>query len=188
MKSKSLSKICLLFSLALPMVSLAQNRVITPREDPMGVGAQAQEYEFTLGANGASSTDMDDSIGGLAASLGYYLSDTLEISIRQTADYVNPDNSGSSYNGSTRVALDQHLAAHGALRPFVGINLGYLYGDSVNETWAAGLEAGAKFYVKPKTFIFAMVDYSWLFDHADDLDDRFDDGALFWNAGIGFNF
>ena len=74
------------------------------------------------------------------------------------------------------------------MRPFVGLNLGGFYGDNTTDTFAAGIEAGLKFYVRPKTFVFALVNYAWTFDNADDAGDNFDDGAILWTVGVGFNF
>jgi hypothetical protein len=68
------------------------------------------------------------------------------------------------------------------------VNIGGVYGDAVRETFAAGLEAGAKFYVQPRTFIYAMAEYGWFFRRARSLDDRFDDGQFNWTVGVGFNF
>ena len=144
--------------------------------------------ELTLGASGATNQDFDDSFGGLNLSLGQYLNATTMVALRQTIDYINPDNAGSGWAASTRVAVDYHFGGNAQFRPFVGANFGGIYGDMVEETWAAGIEAGAKYYVKPQTFIFALVEYSWLFDDADDVEDRFDEGAVFWNVGVGFNF
>jgi hypothetical protein len=149
---------------------------------------RAGEREFTLGGAGATNKDFDESFGGVNFSYGWYTSETQEWVLRQSITYSNPSNGGQSWNGSTRLAFDQHLAARGPLRPFVGVNFGGVYGDSVRETFAAGLEAGAKYYVQPRTFIYAMAEYGWFFRRARSLDDRFSDGQFNWGVGIGFNF
>lgn len=149
---------------------------------------QTGEREFTLGGNGGSNRDFDDSFGGFNFAYGWYTTPTQLISIRQSINYSNPNNSGRSWNGSTRVAFDQHLTARGRVRPFVGVNVGGVYGDGVRDTFAAGLEAGAKFYVQPRTFVYAIAEYGWFFRHARNLDDRFDDGQFNWGVGVGFNF
>jgi hypothetical protein len=74
------------------------------------------------------------------------------------------------------------------MRPFFGVNLGRIYGDTISDTWAAGLEGGAKYYVQPRTFIMAMVQYAWYFDKRDNIDDTFSQGQFLWNVGVGFNF
>ena len=46
-------------------------------------------------------------------------------------------------SGSTRVAVDYNFDM-GRWVPYIGANLGYVYGD-VNDTWIAGPEGGVKF-------------------------------------------
>ncbi len=149
-------------------------------------GAVAGDWEFTVGGGGGTNKDFDNSLGGINFSVGYFLSDTLEISARQAASYSNGSAGGASYNGSTFVALDQHFGT-GRVRPFVGLNLGGLYGDTTNDTWAAGIEGGVKVYVLPKTFVFALVNYAWTFNDSTNAKDSFNDGALLWSLGVGFN-
>ena len=141
-----------------------------------------------LGGSAASNKEFDDSFGGINFSYGWYTTDTQQWVIRQSINYANPNNAGQSWNGATRIAFDQHLASRGALRPFVGVNFGGVYGDRVRETFAAGLEAGAKFYVQPRTFIYAIVEYGWFFRRARNVDDSFSDGQFNGGVGIGFNF
>lgn len=155
--------------------------------DPLSF-RRAGEREFTLGGSGASNTDMDDSFGGLSFSYGWYHTENTAIAIRQSINYSNPERGGTTWMGATRVAYDYHLAARGAFRPFVGANFGGVYGDAVSDTWAAGLEAGVKYYVQPKTFIYAMGEYGWFFDRASGIDDTFRDGSINWSVGLGFNF
>lgn len=145
------------------------------------------KYEFTLGGSGVSNKDFDDSLGGVSASLGEYVNQQLLVGIRQGINYSNPSNSGSAWNGSTFAFADYNFGRD-VLRPFVGANLGGIYGDSIRDSFGAGLEAGAKYYVQPRTFIYAMVQYSWLFRHGKDIDDRFSNGQFVWNVGVGFSF
>lgn len=195
-----------LFALGLPLASQAQstgsparnqqNTTTYNNEDRMnerygdwgGFGPRAGDWEFTLGGSGLSNKDMDSSSGGVGASVGVYLNDTLLLSVRQTVNYVNPNGGGSSYVGSTRVALDQHIFASGRLRPFVGVNFGGIYGEDVTNTFLAGLEVGAKFYVQERTFLYALVDYAWAFRDSNNAADNFDDGGFQWSVGVGFNF
>jgi hypothetical protein len=148
---------------------------------PVAYGPQAGANEFTLGGNGSSNKDFNHGQGGFDLSLGNYLNNDTEVLIRQTVDY------GSKTSLSTLLALDQHFLT-GPFRPFAGVNLGYVYGSAVRDTFAAGLEAGAKYYVMPKTFVFAMLDYSFLFRSDNQIHNRFDHGEFMLNAGVGFNF
>lgn len=175
----------LLSCFALPLAASAQTVATTGTID---LTRRTGDREFVLGGAGAASTDLDDSLGGANFSFGHYFNETLMLSLRQTANYSNPDVGGTQWNGSTRLALDQHLSPMGVFRPFVGVNFGRVYGDAVSDTWAAGLEIGGKYYVLPRTFIFGMVDYGWFFEDTQDVEDTFEDGQFTWVVGIGFNF
>src|SRR5689334_24756521 len=113
--------------LAATAVASAQTTVTTPTGD--FTVRRAGEREFTIGGSGATNKDFDDSLGGMNFSYGWYTTETQELVLRQSSNYSNPSNGGQSWNGSTRIAFDQHLAARGPLRPFVGANFGGVYGD-----------------------------------------------------------
>jgi hypothetical protein len=172
--------------LAATVAASAQTTVTTPTGDltVRTVG----EREFTIGGSGAVNKEFDDSFGGVNFAYGWYTSETQQWVIRQSINYANPNVGGQTWNGATRIAFDQHLAARGALRPFVGVNFGGVYGDRVRETFAAGLEAGAKFYVQPRTFIYAMIEYGWFFRRARNVDNAFSSGQFNGGIGVGFNF
>jgi hypothetical protein len=144
--------------------------------------------EFTIGGSGSSNTDMDDSLGALDFSYGMFTSPRSEWLLRQSVSYNNPDNGDNGWIASSRLAYDWHFADDATTRPFLGVNAGRLYGNSVNDTWTAGLEGGAKFFMKSQTFVYALVSYDWLFDKGNQIDDRFHDGRLNWSLGVGYQF
>lgn len=164
-----------------------QYRTDAPRYNAGAYGPEQGDWELTLGGSGASNNDFDDSFGGINFSVGHFISDALEVSVRQSLNYSNGPGGGSEWDGSTFVALDYHFGVDN-LRPFVGVNFGGLYGENTSDTWAAGVEAGLKLYVQPKTFVFALVNYAWTFNDSDGVTDNFDDGAILWSLGVGFNF
>ncbi len=166
-------------------VSAEMNPVQTATTPAYGPGAG--DWEFTLGGAGSSDKDFDNSLGGASGSVGYFLSNTLEVALRQTISFSDSSGSGADYDGSTFVALDHHFGTE-RLRPFVGVNAGRLYGDTTNNTWAAGIEGGLKYYVKSDTFLYGIVNYAWAFEEADNPSDNFDDGAFLWSLGVGFSF
>jgi hypothetical protein len=172
--------------LAATAAATAQTTVSSPAGDL--TARTAGEREFTIGGAGATNKEFDDSFGGVNFAYGWYTSPTQDWVLRQSINYSNPSNGGQAWNGATRIAFDHHIASHGALRPFVGVNVGGVYGDRVRETFAAGLETGAKFYVRPKTFIYAMAEYGWFFRRARSVDNSFSDGQFNWAVGVGFNF
>jgi len=147
-------------------------------------------WEVTLGGGASNTNDFEGFQGSLNGSLGYYFTDNLELSVRQSITYS--DFTGSDWNGSTRVAFDIHfpLGDRGHIVPFVGGNIGFVYGDNVNDTWAAAPEAGIKLYVNETTFLFLVAEYQFFFEDADsdDIDAGFDDGAFVYTVGIGFRF
>ena len=144
------------------------------------------DKEITLSGTAANGPDWDGVSGGINGSFGYFLTDNLELSIRQTIQYsdIFVD---SALNGSTRVALDFHFDME-ALQPFVGGNFGYVYGDAVNDTFEAAPEGGVKWFVNSTTFLFVMAEYQFFFDSGDDADEGFDDGQFVYTLGIGFRF
>jgi len=144
------------------------------------------DKEITLSGQAANSADLDGVQIAVNGSLGYFITDNLELSIRQSLGYsdIFVD---SALNGSTRVAADFHFDLE-AWQPFVGGNFGYVYGDVVNDTFEAAPEAGIKWFVNSTTFVFAMVEYQFFFDSADDASSSFDDGQFLWTLGIGFRF
>jgi hypothetical protein len=191
-KRTVLSSLGLLLGLAAPLALPAQTSttstsrpVPTEREIEM---QSAGTREFTLGAGGATNKDFDDSQGAAEFAYGSFLSPLSELTLRQSIVYVNPDNGDSSWNGSTRLAYDYHFNSDNPVRPFVGVSGGRIYGDAVNDSWTAGVEVGSKFFVQSRTFIYAVASYDWLFDRGSQLDDRFDDGRIGWNVGIGYQF
>lgn len=158
-------------------------------ETSEGIGPLAGAGELMLGGSGGADTDFDDSFGGFSGSLGFYINDNLMWAVRQSVNYSNPDTGPRAWNGSTRLALDHHFrVGREELRPFVGVTFGRVYGDTVNDTWAAGLELGAKYYVQPRTFVSGMAEYQWFFRNASSIDNSFDDGSILWSVGLGFNF
>ena len=151
----------------LPAVALAQ--------------PEAGKWEFTLSGTGASSDDFDDTALNANFSLGNFLTKEIELGLRQGLSWIDVEDAGDAFAGSTTVFIDYHFDL-GKWQPFIGANLGYLYGDDVDDSWYGGPEGGVKFFVNNTTFIYATVQYEWLFD-ADD-----DDGRWMYGLGIGFLF
>lgn len=144
--------------------------------------------ELTFGGSGGSNRQLNDTFGGATASYGVYFNNEWLGSIRQSVNYSNPRGRPTTWNGSTRLALDYHFTTLGAAMPFVGASFGRIYGTSLRDTWSAGLEGGLKYYVQRKVFVFVMAEYNWLFQRTRELDNNFGSGQLYWTTGIGFNF
>lgn len=149
-------------------------------------------FELTLGAGASHGPDINGFNGNVNFSLGYYFTDSLELSVRQSLQYSDTaaTGSGSAWDGSTRVAVDFHfpMGDKGQIQPFVGANIGYVYGETLNDTWEAAPEAGVKFYVTNSAFVFVQVEYQFFFDHGSDASEAFSDGQFLYSAGVGFRF
>jgi hypothetical protein len=138
------------------------------------------DYEVTLSGNGSSDDDFNTSTFGGSGSLGYSVTDSQEIGVRQDVSVVELEDEQTRWNGATRAFYNFQYDL-GRPQPFIGANVGYEYGRVVDASFIGGPEAGLQFYVKPKTFIEAMLEYQIPFEDADEAD-------LVYSLGIGFNF
>lgn len=164
---------------------LAAGSAVQAAESSMW-GAEKGDWEFTLGGGGNSSKDFDANAGSFNASLGYYLSEPIELVLRQNLAFASGDEGGSTL-AATRLALDYHLKLGQKFRPYLGASIGGIYGDDVDESFSAGLEAGVKYYVLPKTFLYGHFEYQWSLDD-NDSGDSFEDGSFLYMVGVGFHF
>ncbi|BAM04879.1 hypothetical protein PSMK_27200 [Phycisphaera mikurensis NBRC 102666] len=143
-------------------------------------------WEFLIGGSGSSDQDFDSNNVTVDVTLGYYLTDTVEVGVRQNVSVAGNEDD-TSWNGATTGFAD-YVFDFDAFRPFVGVSLGYLYGDDTNDTFIGGPEAGVKYYLKDDAFIFGRVNYDFLFDSGDEIDDNFEDGRFVYSIGLGINF
>ncbi len=154
---------------------------------PAVANAQFQEgdWELTLTGSGLSDNDFDATTLAANASLGYFFSDQIEVGVRQGIGFS--ENGDSTFTGATSVFGDFHFDLD-RWQPFIGANIGYIYGDNVEETFVAGPEGGIKYFVNNTTFIFGSVQYQFFFEDDDDAEDNFDDGQWVYGLGIGFRW
>jgi hypothetical protein len=150
-------------------------------------GFQTGDYEFTLNGTGSSDNDFDNNDFSMQFGLGYFFSDMLAAVLRQDLGITVRDNDDDDWNGSTALGADVNFN-FATVTPFLGATIGYLYGDDVDNSWFLSPEAGVKFFVNTTTYIQALVQYQWLFDDSDDIDNNFDDGRFVYGAGIGFKW
>ena len=73
-------------------------------------------------------------------------------------------------------------------RSNAGLLIGRTYGDSIQELWTGGPEAGIKWYVKDEAFLLAGVEYQVYFDSDDRVGDAFEDGTFYYQLGFGLRF
>ena len=171
---------------ALPVLGLAALAAVPSAAQAQEYGFDAGNWELTLAGQGSNDNDFESTSFGVNGSLGYFFTDNLELAVRQNINYTDAlsGGEGSAWNGQTVLALDFHFDL-GRWQPFIGANIGYAYGESTNDTWVAGPEAGVKYFVTQSAFIQLLAQYEFFFDNGDDIDSSFDDGAFFYSLGIG---
>jgi len=164
-----------LLATLIPSVAKAQDFGFMPRD-----------WEFTLSGSGSNDKKFEAGSFGISGSIGYFFTKELELSLRQSVDYADNGDS-SAWSGSTRVALDYHFHI-GRFVPFIGANIGYVYGEHVADTWEAAPEAGVKFFVNATTFIYGTVEYEFFFRNGGEAGRGFDNGQFVYSIGIGFRW
>jgi len=178
---------------ALPAADTAS----TPQQpsSPNSEGRPNTPWEVTLAGGGTNDEHFDVGNGQLTAGVGYYFNEVFELAVRQSLSYSD-DESGVAgvddddiWNFQTRVAFDFHLPL-GVFVPYVGANIGYLYGDSPvsRDTMAAGPEAGVKIYLQRAAFLQLGVEYEYFFETEENLSDAFESGQVYYFAGFGLRF
>ena len=148
-------------------------------------GPSEGSHEFALSGTGTSDKDFENGGFGITGNYGYYLDQNWMVGVRQTFSWA--DSGDSNWIGSTRGAVDYHFGT-GRWRPFIGANLGFVYGDDVDGTGIVSPEVGLKYYANQTTFIYGMAEYQVFFEDSDDLEANYDDSAFVYTVGVGFNF
>ena len=141
---------------------------------------------LTLGGGGNSDKEFDNSILSINLGFSEFITAETAVALRQELNFAD-SGSHENWNGSTRFALDYHWTVDNC-RPFVGVNIGYLYGDNVEEQFIAGPEAGLKHFLNESTFIYLNAEYQFLFKDADQANNRLDDGRFVYGIGMGFRW
>lgn len=169
---------CLSLLLFLPAAAMAQTG------SEYEYGSEQGNFDVTLGGSGQNDNDFDNGTYAVSGSFGYFFTDNILVSLRQSVNAGLGDD--DFVNGSTRIAAD-YVFDFGRWQPYVGAQVGGIYGGNVENTGVVGPEGGLRYYVMPFTFMFGQVDYQWLFEDSDE-EDTFSDGVFVWTVGLGFNF
>jgi hypothetical protein len=142
---------------------------------------------LTLSGTGQNDNDFADFIFSIEGQFGYFFTNNIEGLFQQNIDWVDVPGSDDDWGGATRVGLRYNWDM-GRLWPFVGADLGYIYGDRVRDTWTAGPEAGVRYFVNETTFILGQVQYEFFFRNTSDVNHAFDDGRWLYTLGMGFRW
>jgi hypothetical protein len=143
-----------------------------PRRRPFEKG----NFDLTLSGTGANDKDFNDGSFNVNVGLGYFISNEVEVAVRQSGGYSD------GWSGSTAIAADYNFDLNSKLVPFVGVSVGYTYGDGVNNTWSAGPEVGVRYFLNSSTYVQANGSYQF------NLDDGIDSGGFTYGLGIGFRW
>jgi hypothetical protein len=144
--------------------------------------AQFEAGNWSLEVSGQGNNDKDFNNGSVAAqgNIGYFLSKEFEVGVRQTISYVGTPG-GHAWDGATAGAADFHFDLD-RWQPYVGANVGYLYGESTSDHWIAGPEVGVKYFVNSTTFVDVLASYEF------DLNNGIDSGSFLYSLGLGFRW
>ena len=164
--------------LALGSVAAAQADGMPPYTlDP---GPHAGNYEATLTGTGQSNDDFDRSNFGVSGSVGYYYTKNWLFSVKQGLQ-ANDNGDSTLINSRTmfQAAYQWDLAKW---QPYVGLNVGGVYGAGIHDKALFGPEVGLKYYVNESTFLFGNIAYEV------PIDECCNNGNVPYSLGVGFNF
>lgn len=138
------------------------------------------DFELSLSATGSTPQAVDSFVAGGTFSLGYFLTDSVEASVRQGVSYT--DLSGSNWSFNTQAAADFNFSGlgDGKLVPFVGGFFGPTYGDNQTLQWFGGPEGGVKYFLSEDTLLNFTVQYGLPFEGGD--------GVVTYGLGLSFKF
>lgn len=143
-------------------------------------GFQEGDWDLVFSGQGGSSSNFDSNNFSFQAGLGYFLRNWIELAGRQEVTYADVHNGGSAVNGSTRFAADFYVDMV-RLQPYIGGNIGFVYGDNVSDGFELGVEGGAKYFVNTSTYVFGALDYLMALS---DLSD----GRWVYSLGLGITW
>jgi hypothetical protein len=155
--------------------------------DEGSVDRNKEPWEFVLFGSGASDKDVSHGNATLSGSLGYFLGEHFELALRQDVWFSDTPGTGSNTHAASRLAAD-FVFGSGTFQPFLGGNIGYVYGQAVRDTWEAAPEGGIKLFLRPHVFLQLMAEYQFFFQSDDEVNAAFDNGSWVYSLGLGMTF
>lgn len=174
--------------------SASQDRPYNSRDasynSPQGMnGERLDEGTVLVQLGGTGNNDRDFDIGGgqVSGSVGYMVTDRLELAVRQAFGFSISNVANDNWSGATRGSLDYYFV-DSDIAPYAGLSIGMVYGDEQDEDLVLGPEGGVKFFVKRDAYLDLRLQYLFLMDARDSFSDAFSDGSFFWDLGLGLTF
>lgn len=143
-------------------------------------GPHAHNWEATLTGSGQSNNDFDNSAFGLTGSLGYYVTKNFLVTVKQGATIASVND--KTLGGGRTILQAAYQFDWGKWQPYIGMNVGGVYGAAVEDNAVAGPEIGVKYFVNESTFLFGNIGYEV------PIDSCCNDGVVPYSVGVGFDF
>lgn len=171
------------FLFILPLAALSA--MVSAQSDGMppytlDPGPQAGNWEATLNGTGLSDDDFDDPSFGVAGSIGYYYTKNIIWTFKQ--GLLETDTGDSTLINGRSVMQAAYQWDLAKWQPYVGMNIGGVYGAGIRDEAIAGPEVGVKYFVNESTFMFGNIAYEV------PVDECCNDGVVPYSVGIGFDF
>lgn len=123
------------------------------------------DFELSISAMGVTPADGDSFTTAGTIGIGAFVTDAIELSLRQGVGYS--DTAGSNWSFATQGAADYHFKVHDRVYLFGGGFVGVGYGDGIDATWTGGPEAGVKFFLSDTTILGFTVQVPFPFEGGD---------------------
>jgi OmpA family len=177
---------------AVPAPAPVAEPAVEAAAPPEPVRELPKPFTFTLGAlyghNFGESDESDSNdktqndLAGGELTFNALPGDVLSLTLKQAVLY-SFNGLDDGINGRTGLGLGLTPLNLGLVRPFLSANLGYIYGEGVQDGIVAGPELGLDFGLTDATVLTAKVAWDHQFRNAD-----FDKGILWAGLGLGYRF
>jgi hypothetical protein len=130
-------------------------------------------------------TDEDDDltshlVGG-EARIAYYVTPNIPVSVEQAVFNTIDTSSDDGWGGRSVVGID-FQGNFGGWRPYIGANVGGVYGKGVQDSFVAGPEIGFEVDFSRRWFMYAKAAYDVVFRN------DIEDGIIIGGLGAGYRF
>ena len=134
---------------------------------------------YNLKENDSGNTNTNHLLG-LQLTLGYLATPNLELNLSQ-AGFHSLDGNDDGWGGRSTAGIDLR-ANYGALHPYIGANLGGIYGKGVQDGPLVGPEIGLKYDISDSTYFHVQTGYDYGFRNP------WDKGIVQGGLGLGVRF